>query len=107
MAANSSLNPALDEANSSADHARKSAANARAYFDSSINELATRAERAVQEGLASLRSRSGDYADIAGDRIDTAQRYVTERVQERPMTATLAALGLGVLVGFLLSGGRR
>jgi ElaB/YqjD/DUF883 family membrane-anchored ribosome-binding protein len=107
MAANSSLNPAIDEAASSADHARKSAANARAYFDSSINELATRAERAVQEGLASLKARSGDYADIATDRIDTAQRYMTERVQERPMTATLVALGLGVLVGFVLSGGRR
>jgi ElaB/YqjD/DUF883 family membrane-anchored ribosome-binding protein len=107
MSANSSLNPALGEADKSADHARAAAAKARAYFDGSINELANRAERAVQEGLASLKARSGDYADIAGDRIEVAQRYVTDRVQERPMTATLAALGLGVLVGFLLSGGRR
>ena len=47
------------------------------------------------------------YADTAGDSIDVAQRYVAEKVQERPLTATFAALGVGVLIGVLLSGGRR
>jgi len=35
--------------------------------------------------------------------VEEAQRYVMERVKERPMTATLAGLGVGVLIGLLLS----
>jgi ElaB/YqjD/DUF883 family membrane-anchored ribosome-binding protein len=100
MAANSSLNPALDEA-------RAAGEDARSQFESTLNDLARRAERAVQEGLDTLKSRASSYSDTAGQQIDTAQRYVTSQVQERPMTTTLAALGVGVIVGFLLSGGRR
>jgi ElaB/YqjD/DUF883 family membrane-anchored ribosome-binding protein len=63
-----------------------------------------RAEAAIKEGLAELKERSRDYADVAGEHFETAQQYVTDRVQERPITATLAALGVGVLVGYLLAG---
>jgi ElaB/YqjD/DUF883 family membrane-anchored ribosome-binding protein len=100
MPANSSLNPALDEA-------RAAGEDARSQFESTLNDLARRAERAVQEGLDTLKSRAGAYSDTAGEQLDSAQRYVTSQVQERPMTTTLAALGVGVIVGFLLSGGRR
>lgn len=100
MPANSSLNPALDEA-------RAAGEDARSQFESTLNDLARRAERAVQEGLDALKSRAGTYSESAGEQLDTAQRYVTTQVQERPMTTTLAALGVGVIVGFLLSGGRR
>ncbi len=31
------------------------------------------------------------------------QRYVVERVKERPVTATLAGLGVGLLLGLLLA----
>jgi ElaB/YqjD/DUF883 family membrane-anchored ribosome-binding protein len=72
----------------------------------SIQELARRAERAIHEGIESLRSQSRGYADTAAERFDTTQRYVVDRVHERPLTSTLAALGVGVLVGFLLSGRR-
>ena len=100
MPANSSLNPALDEA-------RAAGEDARSQFESTLSDLARRAERAVQEGLDAVKSRAGTYSETAGQQIDTAQRYVTGQVQERPLTTTLAALGLGVIVGFLLSGGRR
>ena len=100
MPANSSLNPALDEARSTGD-------DARSQFESTLNDLARRAERAVNEGLDAVKTRASAYSETAGQQIDTAQRYVTNQVQERPMTTTLAALGVGVLVGFLLSGGRR
>lgn len=96
----SSRNPALDEA-------RSVASDARNRFDSSIDDLTRRAEKAVTEGLDALRSRAGSYGDVAGERLDTAQRYVTAQVHERPLTATFAALGVGVVLGFLLSGGRR
>jgi ElaB/YqjD/DUF883 family membrane-anchored ribosome-binding protein len=100
MPANSSLNPALDEA-------RAAGEDAKSQFESTLSDLARRAERAVQEGLDAVKSRAGTYSETAGQQIDTAQRYVTTQVQERPLTTTLAALGLGVVVGFLLSGGRR
>lgn len=91
----------------SADAAARMAADVVAETERSLADLARRAERAIQEGLAELKVRSRDYADVAGDQFKTAQQYVSDRVQERPITSTLAALGVGVLIGFLLAGGRK
>ena len=63
-----------------------------------------RIEQAVQDGLEQLRAQSRAYADNASEQFDQAQQYVTERVRERPIGA---ALGVGVLVGLLLSAGRK
>lgn len=90
-----------------AEAVNKIAADVAAQTEKSLAELARRFEKALAEGLAQLKDRSRDYVDVAGDHIDTAQQYVADRVQERPITATVAALGIGVLVGLLLSGGRR
>jgi ElaB/YqjD/DUF883 family membrane-anchored ribosome-binding protein len=64
-------------------------------------------QQAVQDGLEQLRAQSRTYADTAGEQLEQAQHYVTERVRERPLAATGAALGVGVLIGLLLSSGRR
>lgn len=72
-----------------------------------INDLTERAQRTINEGLETLRVQARAYADTAGDSIDVAQKYMTEKVQERPLTATFTALGVGVLIGILLAGGRR
>ena len=48
-----------------------------------------------------------DLESIASDQLETAQRYVTERVQEKPIVSTLTAVGIGVVIGMLLAGGRR
>lgn len=66
-----------------------------------------RIEQAVQEGIEQLRTHSRAYADSAGEQFEVAQQYVTERVRERPIAAIGAALGVGVLVGLLLSAGRK
>lgn len=87
-----------------ADAVTKIAAEMASKTEQSLAELARRAEEAIKEGLAELKDRSRDYADVAGEQFDTAQQYVADRVQERPITATLAALGVGVLVGYLLAG---
>lgn len=86
-----------------ADSANKLAAEAQRTF----SEAAKRFEAIVKEGMEQLRTQSRTYADTAGQQIDEAQRYVVERVKERPLAATGAALGVGVLVGLLLSAGRR
>src|SRR6478735_25531 len=91
----------------SADAVARMAADVVAETERSLADLARRAERAIQEGLAELKDRSRDYADVAGEQFETAQQYVTDRVQERPIASTLAALGVGVLIGFLLAGGRK
>jgi ElaB/YqjD/DUF883 family membrane-anchored ribosome-binding protein len=94
-------------ADTAADTASKIAADVAAQTEKSLADLARRAEAAIKEGLAELKERSRDYADVAGDHFETAQQYVTDRVQERPLAATLTALGVGVLIGFMLAGGRR
>lgn len=72
-----------------------------------FTEARGKIQQAVQEGLEQLRAQSRTYADNAGQQLEQAQQYVTERVRERPLAATGAALGLGVLIGLMLSSGRR
>jgi ElaB/YqjD/DUF883 family membrane-anchored ribosome-binding protein len=94
-------------ASKSHDEALGALDESRAAAERSIQELAKRAERAIQEGIESLRLHSRDYVDTASDRLDEAQRYVVDKVHEKPVSSTLAALGIGVLVGMLIAGGRR
>jgi len=53
------------------------------------------------------RVRGQEYYDEAQERFDEAQRYITERVQERPVQSTAIALGVGGVLGLLLAGRRR
>ena len=73
----------------------------------SFADAARRIEAVVQDGIEQLRAQSRTYADTAGQQIDQAQTFMTERVKERPLAATGAALGIGVLIGLLLSSSRR
>ena len=54
-----------------------------------------------------LRDRGGEAADEAGEALENARLYVVERVHERPLTSTLAALGAGFILGLLLAGPRK
>ena len=97
---------AADETKSGAGSdatASKLSADAQRTF----NEARQRIEQVVQDGLEQLRAQSRAYGDAAGQQFEVAQQYVTERVRERPLAATGAALGIGVLIGLLLSAGRR
>lgn len=94
-------------ATNSRDEALGALDESRAAAERSIQELAKRAEKAIHEGIETLKQQSRGYVETASDRFDTAQRYVVDRVQEKPVSSTVAALGIGVLVGLLLAGGRR
>ena len=72
----------------------------------SLSDAARRIEKAVTEGVEHIRNHSKAYASEASDHIDDAQRYVASRVRERPVAATGIAVGVGVLIGLLLAGGR-
>ena len=96
MTANSSR-PSLDEA-------RKATADAAAETGRVITDLARRAQGAVHERLDGLGGPARDYIDDAGDRLEEAQRYLVDKINEKPVPAALTALGIGVVIGFLLSG---
>ena len=100
MPTNSTAKPALDDAIQSA------ANSSRAHMDEALGEFKSRAGKVAQETLKSLRANAGPYVDDAGEHFATAERYLVERVQKQPLTTSLALLGVGVLVGLLLSGGR-
>lgn len=99
---------------SEADQAKSSLKNAAKHAESSLIEAtnqardrltdaAHRTETAVREGMETLRAQSRAYADTATAQFDEAQRYVVEKVKERPVTATLAGVGVGLLIGLLLA----
>jgi ElaB/YqjD/DUF883 family membrane-anchored ribosome-binding protein len=73
----------------------------------SFAEAARKIEQAVSEGLEQIRAQSRTYADTAGQRVDEAQKYLSERVREKPLVSAGTALGIGVVLGLLLSGRRR
>jgi ElaB/YqjD/DUF883 family membrane-anchored ribosome-binding protein len=100
MASNSTVQPALDEAQSAV-----SASTAR--FEQALDELKDRAGKVAQETISTLKSRAEPYVSDAGERLAVAERYIVERVQKQPLTTTLAVLGVGVLVGLVLASGSR
>ena len=106
MPANS-VDYAADETKSAVSAATDKATKLSAEAQRTFADAARRIEAAVQEGIEQLRAQSRTYADTAGQQIDQASQYVTERVKERPLAATGAALGVGVLIGLLLSSSRR
>jgi ElaB/YqjD/DUF883 family membrane-anchored ribosome-binding protein len=95
-----------DETKSTARTATDAATKLSADAQRSFSEAARKFETVVQEGMEQLRAQSRAYADNAGQHLDEAQRYVVERVKERPLAATGAAIGVGVLIGLLLAAGR-
>ena len=103
MPAKSTAQPALDDAVQAAGSA------ASAKLDSTLEDLkghAGRASRAAHDAYETIRTQASPYLDDAGDRWAVAERYLVDRVQKQPLTTTFAALGVGVLVGLILAGGR-
>jgi len=68
-----------------------------------IREAAKRIEKALRDGVVTFREQSGPYREEAEQRFDEAQRFVVERVKERPLVATLAGVSVGLLLGLLLA----
>jgi len=104
-------NPAAGEAEqakaalkNAAKHAERSFVDAADQAREKLTEAAHRTEAAVREGIETLRAQSRAYTDNASEQFDVAQRYVVDRVKERPVTATLAGIGVGLLIGLLLAG---
>ncbi|WP_296597771.1 hypothetical protein [Phenylobacterium sp.] len=89
-----------------ADAANDTAAKITADAQKAINDAAKRIEATVQQALEQVRAQSRVYADAAGEHIDEASRVASEQIRARPLAATGAALGIGVLIGMLLASKR-
>lgn len=98
---------AASEAKAAASSAAASAQSLAEDAQRTFRDAAKHFERAVQDGVEQIRAQSRAYADTAGDQLEEAQRYVVEHVRERPLAATGVAIGIGVVIGLLLAGGRR
>lgn len=89
--------------------AREEAANLKAKAEEAkaiAREKAGQIKDKASEYYETARERGREYYDEAHDRFDDAHRYVSERVQERPLQSTAIALGVGVVIGLLLAGRR-
>ena len=106
MPANPSNDSAEARADGAANAAERSFQEAVDAAERKITEAARRAEQVLREGVDNLRSHSREYGETATQQFDEAQRYVVERVKERPLTATVAGLGIGLVIGLLLSNRR-
>jgi len=89
-----------------AEVANDTAAKISADAQKAIADAAKRIEAAVQQGLEQVRAQSRVYADAATDQLDEASRIASEQIRARPLAATGAALGIGVLIGMLLASRR-
>ena len=89
------------------DAAADTAAKIAADAQKAIADAAKRIEATVQQGLEQLRAQSRVYADVAGEQVDEAARIASEQIRARPLAATGAALGVGVLIGLLLASASR
>ncbi len=70
-------------------------------------DIKRRAQEALDQGVDTARYQALQAKDYAGQQFGQAQTYVTDRIIERPLASALTALGAGVVLGLLLSGGRR
>ncbi|MBV9993652.1 MAG: hypothetical protein JO127_00435 [Caulobacteraceae bacterium] len=96
-------NSVKDAARSALETGQRGLNEALEHAERSLNEAARRAEKALREGVEALKAQTEGYRADAGEQFDQAQKYVLERVKERPVTATLAGLGVGLLLGLLLA----
>lgn len=95
---------AQNAAKSALENGQRSFAEALDVAERSLNDASKRVEKVLREGVEALKVQTQSYRENAGAQFDEAQQYVIARVKERPVTATLAGLGVGLLLGLLLAG---
>ena len=101
-----SADKAVRAARSAAKSTVDAAEDAVEQAERKLADAARRIEKAVAEGVEQIRAQGKVYAAEAADQFEDAQRYVAGQVRERPLAATGVALGIGVLIGLILAGGR-
>lgn len=68
-----------------------------------LTETAKAAQDALKTQADALMVRTKAYRENAGQQFNDAQEYLVERIKERPVTAAFTGLGVGLILGLLLS----
>ncbi len=87
--------------------AHKADASTDPVTEAAVADLINRVEAMFREGVKALGAQSKPLIDNAEDQLEAAQKAVSDQVRNRPLTATAMALGVGVVIGLLISSGRR
>jgi ElaB/YqjD/DUF883 family membrane-anchored ribosome-binding protein len=94
---------ARESVNSAADEGRKVLSDALSAAERTIGSATKAIERAFKDSLEAVHAQIRAYTNEARQPLEGGQRYVSKQVRQRPLTATLAGLGMGLLLGLLLS----
>lgn len=100
------VDTAAKDAKATANSVAEAASEIASQAERTFADAAKRFEKIVSEGVEQIRAQSRTYADTTVEHLDEAQRYVVERVREKPLMAAGTALGVGLLIGLLLASGR-
>jgi ElaB/YqjD/DUF883 family membrane-anchored ribosome-binding protein len=109
MSATDAGDAATNSAQDTLSHAKETLRSARNTLEQgkrAIPELKETAQRTFSDQVDRLSGQARDAASAATDQLSTARTYIIEQVQERPLSATLAALGAGFVLGLLFASRR-
>ena len=95
---------ARDAVNSATDHGQRALNEAIIGAERTIHMATRSAEKLLRHSLDALRTQAAPYTEAAMEHLEDGQRYMSDHVKQRPMTFTLAGLGVGLVLGLLLSG---
>src|SRR5215475_10992370 len=91
------------EVRNAARHVRQTASHEANNVLHSMRRMGDNVTGAVRDGLENVRDTASDYIDEGVSRAYELEKRVEARVQSRPMTSLMAAIGFGFLIGFFCS----
>jgi ElaB/YqjD/DUF883 family membrane-anchored ribosome-binding protein len=115
------IDPVIDDAKRTIEDAKQTVNDARKTVKTGraqAPEILRETQAALNDGAEKAKVQASQAADfaaeqleqarlLAAEQLETARLFLTDRMKQRPMTATFAAVGLGFFLGVVLSGGRR
>ena len=66
-----------------------------------LAETVKSVEKLILDGFESVRAEVKSLFDYRAERLEQGQQYLSDRIKERPLTAILASLGVGFILGLL------
>jgi len=100
----------VEEVKLSVEAVKEAASHAGAAVEqgrAAIPEVSELAKAIVDEQVARLKVKSQEAADVATDQFDVARDLVLAQVKSKPLSTLAAAVGVGFVLGVILSGRRR
>lgn len=71
-----------------------------------LDDVSKQARSAVGRGYEQAREKVSQAYDVASNNLREAEGFLRQRVTQHPMTSAATAVGVGLIVGMLLSGRR-